>query len=148
MSERSPTRRIRTMGGLVDNRRSRTPSGALMELSMLEMERQRLKAELKRMEARTAAINQRIGEIDAKAVRLHAFVEKPSPETLASVHRNSVRSAVASALDPAKVTADHVQAPELARAVAPAAPLTAAGDPLPVRTLLPRGKMRNIRAPG
>jgi adenylate kinase family enzyme len=66
------------MAGLVDGRRSRTSYGALLELSMLEMERQRLTGEVQRAERRCADIRKRIAEIDTKKQRLHDFVEKPA----------------------------------------------------------------------
>lgn len=69
---------LRTMAGLVDKRRARTSHGALLELSMLEMERQRLTKEAQRAEQRCAEIGKRIAEIDAKAQRLHRFARDPA----------------------------------------------------------------------
>lgn len=69
--------RIRTMGQLVDGRRSRTPAGALMELSMLEMEKDRLTLEIRRSDRRCADIRQRLGEIEAKQNMLKRFVAEP-----------------------------------------------------------------------
>jgi len=74
---------LRTLGGLVDGRRSRTTSGALLELSMLEMERQRLTKEVQRAELRGTEIRARLAEIDRKGLRLHRFVEKRSVEASA-----------------------------------------------------------------
>lgn len=69
--------RIRTMGQLVDGRRSRTSAGALLELSMLEMEKTRLNLEIRRSDRRCAAIRQRMGEIEAKQNMLKRFVAEP-----------------------------------------------------------------------
>lgn len=68
---------IKTMAGVVDGRRTRSSSGALLELSMLEMEKQRLMKEMKRSEQRCVEIRGRIGEIEAKQCRLQRFVDKP-----------------------------------------------------------------------
>ena len=67
---------LKTLAGLVDGRRSRTSSGALLELSMLEMERQRLTKEVERAARRGAEIRGQLAEIDKKQLRLHRFVEK------------------------------------------------------------------------
>lgn len=77
-TERRGVTNLRTMAGLVDSRRSRTSYGALLELSMLEMEKQRLTIEMQRAERRSADIRKRISEIDTKSQRLHLFVEKPA----------------------------------------------------------------------
>ena len=71
---------IKTMAGLVDGRRTRSSSGALLELSMLEMERQRLKKEMLRIEQRCAEVAGRINEIECKQLRLQRFVDKPERE--------------------------------------------------------------------
>lgn len=71
---------IKTMAGLVDGRRTRTSSGALLELSMLEMEKQRLMKEMRRSEQRCAEIRGRMTEIEAKQHRLQRFVDKPYGE--------------------------------------------------------------------
>jgi hypothetical protein len=76
-SERRGVTNLRTMAGLVDGRRKRTSYGALLELSMLEMEKERLAAEVLRTALRTADINKRLAEIDSKKVRLLKFVDKP-----------------------------------------------------------------------
>jgi hypothetical protein len=68
------------MAGLVDGRRTRTSHGALLELSMLEMEKTRLTLEMQRAERRCADIRKRLTEIEAKKHRLHRFVEKPQGE--------------------------------------------------------------------
>ena len=46
--EKRGVQHIKTLAGLVDGRRTRTSSGALLELSMLEMEKQRLVLEMQR----------------------------------------------------------------------------------------------------
>ena len=74
--ERRGVGNLRTMAGLVDGRRKRTSYGALLELSMLEMERQRLAGEIIRANLRSADINKRIAEIDTKKYKLLCFVER------------------------------------------------------------------------
>lgn len=76
-TERRPVLHIKTMAELVDVRRSRTSAGALLELAMLEMEKQRLKKEMLRAESRSAEIATRMHEIETKQVRLQSFVERP-----------------------------------------------------------------------
>jgi predicted nuclease with TOPRIM domain len=76
-SERKNLQKVRTMGQLVDGRRARTSAGALLELSMLEMEKTRLTKETQRLERRGADIRQRLEEIDAKQDRLKRFVAAP-----------------------------------------------------------------------
>lgn len=71
---------IKTMAGLVDGRRTRTSSGALLEMSMIEMEKQRLTKEMQRSERRCAEIRGRMTEIEAKQLWLQRFVEKPQGE--------------------------------------------------------------------
>ncbi len=71
---------LKTLAGLVDGRRARTSSGALLELSMLEMERQRLVKEMQRAERRGVEIRGQLAEIDRKGLRLQRFVEKRSAE--------------------------------------------------------------------
>lgn len=71
---------LKTLAGLVDGRRARTSSGALLELSMLEMERQRLVKEIQRAERRGVEIQGQLAEIDKKGLRLQRFVEKRSAE--------------------------------------------------------------------
>jgi hypothetical protein len=68
---------LRTMASLVDSRRKRTSYGALLELSMLELEKQRITVEMQRADRRSADIRIRIEEINIKAHRLHVFVERP-----------------------------------------------------------------------
>ena len=78
--DRRGVQQIRTFAGLVDRRRARTSAGALLELSMLEMEKTRLMLEMQRAERRCAEIRRRRAEIDAKQHRLQRFVEKPNGE--------------------------------------------------------------------
>jgi predicted nuclease with TOPRIM domain len=78
--EKRGVQHIKTIAGLVDGRRARTSAGALLELSMLEMEKQRLVQEMQRAERRCAEIQGRLTEIEAKQHRLHQFVEKPHVE--------------------------------------------------------------------
>lgn len=80
VSERRSVQHLKTLAGLVDGRRARTSAGALLELSMLEMEKQRLVKEVQRAERRGAEIRGRLAEIDKKGSRLQQFVEKRSAE--------------------------------------------------------------------
>jgi len=82
-TDKRGVQQIKTMAGLVDSRRSRTSAGALQELSMLEMEKQRLKKELLRTERRSAEINTRMSEIQTKQFRLQTFVDRPYGEVSA-----------------------------------------------------------------
>jgi predicted nuclease with TOPRIM domain len=88
-TDKRGVQQIKTMAGLVDSRRSRTSAGALQELSMLEMEKQRLMKELLRAERRGAEIRTRMTEIQTKQFRLQKSVDKPfgemqTDQTLAS----------------------------------------------------------------
>ena len=75
-TEKRGVTHIKTMAALVDARRSRTSAGALLELAMLEMEKQRLKKEMLRAESRAAEIATRMHEIETKQCRLQSFVER------------------------------------------------------------------------
>jgi hypothetical protein len=75
---------IKTMASLVDARRIRTSAGALLELSMLEMEKERLKKEMLRAEQRLNEIRSRTGEIEAKQQRLNLFVDRSAVTNPAS----------------------------------------------------------------
>ncbi len=66
---------IKTMGGLLDNRRARTPSGALLEMSAMSNEKTLLHKELARWKRRHLEIEKRLGEIAAKERRLLAVVQ-------------------------------------------------------------------------
>ncbi|MBY0577700.1 MAG: hypothetical protein K2P57_01500 [Burkholderiales bacterium] len=90
-NERKSIRQVKTMGQLVDGRRARTSYGALLELSMLEMEKTRLASEVQRSERRCADIRVRLGEIEAKQNRLKQFVpaaqaEKPVEASDFKIH--------------------------------------------------------------
>ncbi len=66
---------IKTMGGLMDNRRARTPSGALLEMSTMANEKTLLHKELARWRRRYVQIQTRLGEIAAKERRLLTLVQ-------------------------------------------------------------------------
>jgi hypothetical protein len=66
---------IKTMGGLLDNRRARTPSGALLEMSAMSNEKTLLHRELVRWKRRHVEIQRRLTEIAAKERRLLAVVQ-------------------------------------------------------------------------
>lgn len=83
-TDKRGVQQIKTMGGIVDGRRTRTSAGALLELSMLEMERQRLMKEMQRTERRCTEIRARVAEIETKQVRLQRFVDKPYGEMQAN----------------------------------------------------------------
>jgi hypothetical protein len=61
---------IRTMAGLVDQRRTRTPAGALIELSAMANEKLLLEREVARASRRGIEIQRRLKEIAAKEDRL------------------------------------------------------------------------------
>jgi hypothetical protein len=82
--ERRGVNNLQTMAGLRDARSSRTSHGALLALSMLGVEKQRLTAEVQRAERRCADILKRITQIDTKAQRLFNFVEKPSMDAVSA----------------------------------------------------------------
>lgn len=66
---------IRTMGALVDNRRVRTPAGALLEMSAMANEKLLLQKELQRWERRHIEIKNRLIAIAAKERRLLAVIQ-------------------------------------------------------------------------
>jgi anti-sigma factor RsiW len=68
---------IKTIRVLLDGRRVRTPAAALLELSALSNERERLRAELARWTRRQAEIGARLAEIADKEARLHSFLQLP-----------------------------------------------------------------------
>jgi predicted nuclease with TOPRIM domain len=74
--EKRGVQQIKTIAGLVDARRSRTSAGALLELSMMEMEKQRLSKEMLRAELRCREIRARTAEIEFKQCRLQRFLSK------------------------------------------------------------------------
>ena len=59
----------------MDNRRARTPSGALLEMSAMANEKTLLHKELARWKRRYVEIQTRLGEIAAKERRLLALVQ-------------------------------------------------------------------------
>ncbi len=71
------------MGAMVDGRRVRTSSGALLELSILSNEKERLNKELAVAARRQEEIVRRLTEIADKEERLQAFVK--TPEMVAKV---------------------------------------------------------------
>lgn len=77
IDKRRNLRSLKTMGGLVDGRRVRTASGALLELSILANEKERLNKELSVAARRQEEIVARLSEIAEKEQRLHAFVKNP-----------------------------------------------------------------------
>jgi hypothetical protein len=83
-------RSIKTMGGILDNRRARTPSGALLEMSAMANEKTLLHEQLARWKRRRGEIQTRLNEIAAKERRLMALVQTGDmalgtvPEALAS----------------------------------------------------------------
>jgi hypothetical protein len=66
---------IKTMGSLLDNRRARTPSGALLEMSTMSNEKTLLHRELARWKRRHLQIQKRLAEIAAKERRLLTVVQ-------------------------------------------------------------------------
>ena len=102
-SEKRGVQHIKTMAGLVDGRRTRTSAGALLELSMLEMEKRRLVLEMQRAERRCAEIRERVADIDKKGLRLQRFVEKlngevQAPQVLTAASSLPIHSAPADKL--------------------------------------------------
>ncbi|MCG5514367.1 hypothetical protein [Ectothiorhodospira shaposhnikovii] len=89
---KSPSQ-VKTLSSIVDHRRSRSSSGALMELAMLEIERQRLVLEQERMAARNQEINRRLESITNKSALLYQFVERP--DAIPAVKGNESMSATA-----------------------------------------------------
>ena len=85
--EKRGVQNIKTMGGVVDGRRIRSSSGALLELSMLAMEKQRLKNEMLRSEMRCAEIRGRMGDIELKQVRLQQFLDRPCSDPQAGIRQ-------------------------------------------------------------
>ncbi len=75
---RKSLRGIKTMAALVDRRRSRTAAGALLEMSALANEKERLNQELAVALRRHDEIRGRLAEIAAKEQRLQAFIKNPT----------------------------------------------------------------------
>jgi hypothetical protein len=78
LKEQRGVRSIRTMGALVDSRRTRTAAGALLELSAIANEKLLIQKELERWTRRHAEIQARLGEIAAKETRLMSIVQSQS----------------------------------------------------------------------
>ncbi len=76
-NERKSVQSIRTMGALVDSRRTRSAAGALLELSAMANEKMLLEKELERFKRRHKEIRTRLEEIASKERRLMALVQKP-----------------------------------------------------------------------
>ena len=77
--ERRGVRGIKTMAALVDQRRTRTPAGALIELSALANEKLLLEREVARTSRRGVDIQRRFLEIAAKEDRLMKFAQGVIP---------------------------------------------------------------------
>jgi hypothetical protein len=73
--EQRGLRTIKTIGGLMDNRRARTPSGALLEMSAMANEKTLLHKELARWKRRYVEIETRLNAIAAKERRLLGVVQ-------------------------------------------------------------------------
>ena len=76
-SERKSVQSIRTMGALVDSRRTRSAAGALLELSAMANEKLLLEKELGRWSRRRKEIMRRLEELAAKEGKLLALVKGP-----------------------------------------------------------------------
>lgn len=83
--ERRGVQGIRTMGALVDSRRTRTAAGALLELSAMANEKLLLQKELERWTVRHGEIRRRLSEIAAKEQRLMALVQDAPGGAIAGV---------------------------------------------------------------
>jgi hypothetical protein len=94
LKEQRGVRSIRTMGALVDSRRTRTAAGALLELSAIANEKLLIHKELERWTRRHVEIQTRLGEIAAKETLLMSIVQSqnvvpPSPSPSAPTTANS-----------------------------------------------------------
>jgi hypothetical protein len=81
-NERKSMQSIRTMGALVDSRRTRTAAGALLELSAMANEKMLLRKELERFTRRHQEIKIRLAELAAKETRLLTLVQGPGAAAL------------------------------------------------------------------
>jgi len=88
---RKSLRGIKTMAGLVDRRRSRTSAGALLEMSALANEKERLHQELAAARRRRKEIKVRLTEIAAKERRLQKFLTAPRLEGEAPTQAGETR---------------------------------------------------------
>ena len=73
--ERRSVQNIRTMGAIVDSRRTRSAAGALLELSAMANEKTLLQKELDRWTRRHQEIKARLAELASKEQRLMALVQ-------------------------------------------------------------------------
>ena len=89
------TRSSRTMSALVDRRRTRTPAGALLELSALASEKELLKREVERWNRRYIEIQARLADIADKNRRLMAVVGGSNPGLADVVAAKAVAAAAA-----------------------------------------------------
>ncbi|MFI5456037.1 MAG: hypothetical protein ACHRXM_11365 [Isosphaerales bacterium] len=94
-NERKGVRGIRTMGALVDSRRTRTAAGGLSELSALANEKLRLQKELERWARRHEEIQTRLSEIAIKEQRLMALVQSHAAIAPAAAQAPQVESTLA-----------------------------------------------------
>ena len=74
------SRPSRTLSALVDRRRTRTPAGALLELSAMASEKQLLTREVDRWNRRNGEIQARLADIADKERRLMAVVGGSIPD--------------------------------------------------------------------
>jgi hypothetical protein len=74
-NERRSIQSIRTMGALVDSRRTRSAAGALLELSAMANEKMLLHKELERWTRRHKEIQARLSDLGTKEQRLLALVQ-------------------------------------------------------------------------
>ena len=104
-NEQRVSRKIRTMGALMDNRRARTPAGAHLEMSAMANEKVLLQKELARWKHRHIEIQTRLGEIAAKERRLIAVIQADQmPPGLVSPTGIAPQAADADADVPASVS--------------------------------------------
>jgi tRNA-dihydrouridine synthase len=92
------SRSSRTMRALVDRRRTRTPAGALLELSALASEKELLKREVERWNRRNVEIQTRLADIADKERRLMAVVggSIPAPADVAAAKAVAAAAAAGS----------------------------------------------------
>jgi len=67
----------KTLRNKLDRFKARTPTGALLELTRLTQEKERLRQEIGRWEKRFAEIQTRLNEIAEMETWLYRFVEPP-----------------------------------------------------------------------
>ncbi len=75
---RKGVRNVKTMAALSDRRRTRTAAGALLEMSALANEKERLNQELLVAARRRAEIEARLRDITEKEGRLQGFIKNPA----------------------------------------------------------------------